>query len=103
VLTFVLLYNNDERHRDRHLTFGCHVAVGDVAPAFRIRAESEGEGGVYSPGLGDMPHHRGCVTSIQPALVHLVTGTYDLVLLHLLPHFPAIVVGRRCGTSGAYR
>jgi hypothetical protein len=32
-----------------------------------------------------VPCHRSCVASIRPALVHLVTGADDVVLLHLLP------------------
>jgi hypothetical protein len=36
---------------------------------------------VYSPGLGDVPRCRGCVASIPPAFVHLVTWCCHGVLV----------------------
>jgi len=34
--------NNDDEQRIRRSSFGCHVADGDMAPAFRVRGEKGG-------------------------------------------------------------
>jgi len=65
------------------LVFGCHITVSDVAPGFPVSKESGGRGVFTHLGWVDVPCCCHCVTSIWPALVHLVTWRCCVVLVVL--------------------
>jgi hypothetical protein len=66
--------------------FGCHVTVGDVAPAFSIERKVRGRG-VCSPGISDVPHRlchgvivssHGCA-SMSLSFVGVVCGQGEMM------------------------